>query len=168
MSAIHRSFWAGALLLVVGPNRVPAQPPAGRSAVQSIRALREQSNAAIARHDTAGIAATLAPRVVVFTSTSAMTIGRDENARMFAGQFAVRPDVGYRRTPSDVRVFEAWRMASEQGRWVGRWTDADGPVRIEGIYFAKWRQLDGQWLIESETYVPERCTGGRYCRTSPQ
>ena len=78
-----------------------------------------------------------------------------------------RPDVVYERTPSQVRIYEPWGMASEQGRWAGSWTDADGKIQIGGIYFAKWRLRNGTWLIESETYVPETCTGGVYCRTPP-
>lgn len=141
-----------------------AQSPADRQAAVEVRKLRESSNAAIARHDTAGIAAILAPDVVVVTSNSAHTIGRDTNAQRFAEQFRTRPDVVYRRTPAEVRVFAPWGMASEHGRWTGSWTDADGKIEIGGSYFAKWRKLEGRWLVESETYVPERCTGGAYCR----
>ena len=70
-------------------------------------------------------------------------------------------------TPDDVRVFAPWGMASERGRWTGSWTDADGKIVIGGSYFAKWRKANGVWLIESETYVPETCTGGAYCTTVP-
>ena len=42
-----------------------------------------------------------------------------------------------------------------------------GKIQIAGIYFAKWRRRNGVWLVESETYVPERCTGGSYCQTPP-
>jgi len=150
-----------------GPLWSPADDTTGGPDARTIRALRERSNAAIAGHDTAGIAAAFAPNVVVVTSRSVTTTGRNDNARAFAEQFAARPDVGYRRTPTEVAVFPAWRMASEQGRWTGRWTDRDGPVRVGGVYFAKWRELDGRWLIESETYVPEHCVGGQYCRIAP-
>jgi ketosteroid isomerase-like protein len=132
-----------------------------------IRVLRAQSNEAIARHDTAGIVAAMAPNVVTVTSTSAVRVGREAMAQLFAEQSAARPDVWYRRTPESIRVFEPWRMASEEGRWTGGWTAADGPVSVGGRYFAKWRELDGQWRIESETFVPETCVGGRYCRSPP-
>jgi ketosteroid isomerase-like protein len=132
-----------------------------------IRRRRESSNAAIARHDTAGIAAILAPQVVVVTSNSAQVIGRAANARLFAEQFRTRPDVRYRRTPEAVTVFAPWGMASESGRWTGGWTDDDGRITLGGRYFAKWRVIEGEWLVESETYVPEQCTGGRYCSTRP-
>lgn len=153
--------------LTPGPLWSPSDDPTGGPDARAIRALREQSNAAIARHDTAGIAAILAPHVVVVTSNSRTLTGRDAMIRSFAEQFESRPDVWYRRTPSDVKVFGAWGMAGEEGRWTGAWTDPDGPLTIGGTYFAKWRQLDGRWLVESETYVPDRCSGGRYCRTPP-
>ena len=153
--------------LTPGPLWSPADDTTGGPDARTIRSLREQSNAAIARHDTAGIGAILAPHVVVVTSNSIVMAGRDLNLRRFAEQFESSPDVRYRRTPSEVKIFGAWGMASEEGRWTGGWTDSGGPLAIGGVYFAKWRQVDGRWLVESETYVPDRCTGGRYCRTSP-
>jgi len=134
---------------------------------RTIRLRRESSNEAIARHDTAGVGAILAGDVVVVTSNSVHAAGRDTNVRRFAEQFRTRPDVIYRRTPDEVRVFAPWAMASERGRWTGSWTDADGKILIGGSYFAKWRKLDGVWLVESEIYVPETCTGGAYCTTVP-
>ncbi len=150
-----------------GPLWSPTDDTTGGPDARAIRSLREQSNAAIARHDTAGIAAILAPHVVVVTSNSRTFSGRDAMIRSFGEQFASSPDAWYRRSPVEVKVFDAWGMASEAGRWTGGWTAPDGPLTIGGTYFAKWRQLDGRWLVESETYVPDRCSGGQYCRTSP-
>lgn len=132
-----------------------------------IRRRRESSNAAIARHDTAGFAAILAEELFVVTSTSTHDAGKREHVLSMAAWFAARPDVIYRRTPASVRVFDAWGMASESGSWVGSWTEADGKVVIGGSYFAKWRFKDGAWFVESETYVPEHCTGSVYCSTVP-
>ena len=101
------------------------------------------------------------------SSNSVHAIGRATNLQRFADQFRTRPDVVYERAPDEVRTFAPWGMASERGRWTGSWTDTDGKIRIGGIYFAKWRRRNGVWLVESETYVPERCTGGSYCQTPP-
>ena len=150
-----------------GPLWSPEDDTTGGPDGRTIRALRERSNEAIARHDTAGIAALFAPRAVVVSSTSNVTVGRDSNAKAFADLFLTRPDVVFRRTPSEVTLEPRWRMASEEGRWTGRWTAPDGQVNIAGRYFAKWRQLEGQWRIESETFVPERCAGSRYCEAAP-
>ena len=158
---LHVAFVVFSLALV--PAAGSAQSPDERA----IRDLRASSNAAIAKHDTACIGAILADNVVVVTSNSVHAVGRFTNLQRFAEQFRTRPDVVYKRTPDEVRVFEAWRMASERGRWTGSWTDSDGKISIGGSYFAKWRKLNGRWLVESETYVPETCTGGAYCRTVP-
>jgi hypothetical protein len=152
------------LALALTPGLMQSQSGNDESAIRQRRA---SSNAAIARHDTGGIGAILATNVVVVTSNSIHAVGRATNLERFAEQFRARPDVVYERTPMDVRVFQPWGMASEYGRWAGSWTDADGKIRIGGSYFAKWRRVNGAWLVESETYVPESCTGGAYCRAVP-
>ncbi|MBL8983596.1 MAG: nuclear transport factor 2 family protein [Gemmatimonadetes bacterium] len=135
--------------------------------VREIRRRRERSNAAIARHDSAGFAEMLAPNVAIVTSNSVHSDNRDAYVQRMVGQFRSRPDVVYRRTPTEVSVFAPWRMASERGTWTGSWTEPDGKVTIGGSYFAKWRQLNGAWFVESETYVPERCSGSAYCERVP-
>ena len=105
--------------------------------------------------------------MIVVTSNSVHREGRDANVESFAEQFRTRPDVVYRRTPDAVRVFAPWLMASESGTWTGSWTEGDGKILLTGRYFAKWRKLNDAWLIESETYVPETCTGGAYCERVP-
>ncbi len=151
-------WWSVASLAVA-----PAAAAGQASDADEIRRLRASSNAAIARHDTAGIGATFAEDVVVVTSRSDRSIGRTANLASFARQFAARPDVTYRRTPREVRVFTPWGMASEEGEWSGGWSEPDGKVAIGGRYFAKWRKRGGRWFIESETFVPERCAGSSYC-----
>lgn len=141
--------------------------PRSTAGADVIRARRESSNAAIARHDTAGFAAILADDLVVLSSTSRRDLSKPEHVRSMAEWFASRPDVVYRRTPDSIRVFVAWHMASEAGRWVGSWTESDGKVVVGGRYFAKWRYRDGAWSVESETYVPEHCTGSSYCARAP-
>ena len=150
-----------------GPLWSSADDTSGGPDARAIRHRREGSNAAIAVHDTGGIGAILSPAVVVVTSNSAHVAGRDDNVARFADQFRTRPDIVYRRTPDVVSVFAPWSMASEQGRWTGSWTDADGRISIGGTYQAKWRKLGQEWFVESETYVPDRCTGGKYCTTVP-
>ena len=117
--------------------------PFGSSVAQSdaterlIRQGRASSNAAIARHDTAGIGAVMAENIIVFTSRSVQQIGRAASMTSFAEQFRTRPDVIYERSPFEIRIHEPWGMASEYGRWAGSWTDTDGKILIGGSYFAK-------------------------------
>ena len=146
-----------------GPLWSAADDTTGGPHARAIRMQREASNEAIAAHDTAGIGATMAEDILVVASTGDRRSGRTSYLGILADQFRARPDVRYVRTPEEVRVFEPWGTAAEEGRWVGTWTDADGPVRVEGSYFARWRLVDRVWRIEAETFVPGSCTGGAYC-----
>jgi len=147
-----------------GPLWSPADDPGGGPEAVAIKGLREAFNDAIARHDLSGIAPTLAPGIVVVSSTSQVTRGREAYVAALEEQFRTRPDVVYRRTSDQVVVADAAGQASESGTWAGSWTEPDGKVTVGGRYFAKWRAADGAWRIESETYVLERCAGSAYCR----
>ncbi len=133
----------------------------------SIRESRATSNAAIAKHDTAGIARFWMDDIHITTSTSAYSTGKAPNADRMAQQFQRRPDTIYVRTPSTIDVFSDWAVASERGEWVGRWTEPDGKVEIAGTYLAQWRKVGGRWLIQSELYVPTQCRGSAYCSKRP-
>ncbi|MFN8668912.1 MAG: nuclear transport factor 2 family protein [Gemmatimonadaceae bacterium] len=163
----HLLLAVGASAQVAVRSAAPTRSTSTKADAAEIRATRERSNAAIARHDTAGIGASLASHVVLVTSNSVTSVGRQVVLDRFAEQFTARPDVTYRRTPRDVRVFAPWGMAAESGTWAGSWTDHDGKVAVGGSYFAKWRRIDGRWLLESETFVPEYCRGGTYCEKVP-
>ena len=147
-----------------GPLWSPTDDTTGGPDARAIRRIREESNAAIARHDADAFAASLAPDIVVVTSRSAKTTTRDAYGTFLRNP---RPGEVYRRVPDEVKVFAPWGMASERGTWTGSWTEPDGQVRIGGSYFAKWRKVGGSWLIESETFVPEHCSGSAYCTTVP-
>jgi len=166
---MQRAMLGGAMLLsplvVCGQAAVRADSSAD---VRAIVAARARSNAAIARHDTAGMAREMMPDVTVVSSTSAMGTGVSVNVSRMAAQFARRPDTRWVRTPDTVAVFDAWGVASERGHWVGTWTEPDGPLVIRGSYAAQWRRQDGTWRIQGELYVPLVCEGGAYCRERPR
>ena len=88
-------------------------------------------------------------------------------AAQWRAQFTAHPDVRYVRTPQSIRVFAPWQMAEERGTWVGQWTEPDGAVVIRGSYTAKWRRVDGVWLLEAELFTPLSCVGSAYCSTPP-
>ena len=132
-----------------------------------IREARARSNAAIAAHDPPGIAQAWMDDVHVTSSTSAQTSGRAANQERMAQQFARRADTVYVRTPETIDVFAPWAVASEQGNWIGRWTEPDGLMEIGGTYLVQWRKIDGRWLIQSELYVPTHCKGSAYCARRP-
>ena len=166
---MQRVMLGGAMLL--SPVMVCAQAAVRADSSADVRAIvaaRARSNAAIARHDTAGIAREMMPDVTVVSSTSAMGTGVAVNLSRMTAQFARRPDTRWVRTPDRIAVFDAWGVASERGHWVGTWTEPDGPVVIRGSYEAQWRRQDGTWRIQGELFVPLQCEGGAYCRARPQ
>jgi ketosteroid isomerase-like protein len=148
-------------LSVAGPA---AQSPSDEKLIRDSRA---QSNAAIEKHDVAGIGRFWMDDVHITTSTSAHANGWAANGSRMSEQFKRRPDTNYVRTPTSIEVFAPWAVASERGEWVGRWTDPDGPLEIRGTYLALWRKIKGRWLIQSELYVPTQCRGGKYCSQRP-
>jgi ketosteroid isomerase-like protein len=148
-------------------HRMPIATATTSDAAALIRAARERSNDAIARHDTAAIAREWMPDVHVVASTGAQIAGATLNTQRMAQQFERRSDTRYLRSPEQIDVFEAWDVASERGDWVGTWTDPDGPVRISGTYQAQWRRVDGRWRIQAEVFVPLSCVGGAYCAKRP-
>jgi ketosteroid isomerase-like protein len=135
---------------------------------QLIRAARDRSNAAIARHDLNGIAAEWMDDVHVLSSTGAQTGGSAANRERMAAQFKNRPDTVYVRRPITVEIYAPWNVASERGEWTGRWTEADGALEIGGTYQAQWRKVDGRWRIQGELFVPTRCGGSKYCLQRPR
>lgn len=144
-------------------RRTIGRQPARRIIV----AARARSNAAIARHDTTGIAREMMPGATVVSSTSAMATGASVNVSRMAATFARRPDTRWVRTADTIAVFDAWGVASERGHWVGTWTEPDGPVVIRGSYEAQWLRAAGTWRIQGELFVPLRCEGGAYGRARP-
>jgi ketosteroid isomerase-like protein len=117
-----------------------------------IRALRAQSNQAIAAHDADRTVSFMAPDVVVGVAGGPTLKGRDASRAAFAEQFADRAFVTYERTIEQVTLPDPMR-ATECGRWVGRWRLKTGLHEQEGSYVAEWRFSEMGWLIYSETFV---------------
>jgi ketosteroid isomerase-like protein len=163
--------WLALSSAMVVPVAVAMAAAGGQTAppddATAIRGARAASNAAIARHDVAGIAAHWLPDVSIVTSTGAHDHTSEANAARMTAQFARRPDTVYVRTPTAVEVLGAWAVASERGEWTGRWTEPDGVVDVGGTYLAQWRKVAGTWRIQAEVFVPTRCTGSRYCASHP-
>jgi uncharacterized protein (TIGR02246 family) len=134
---------------------------------QMIRAARDRSNTAIAKHDLEGIAASWMDDVHVVSSTSAQAAGKNANRDRMAAQFKNRPDTVYIRKAITIDIFAPWTVASERGEWTGRWTEPDGALEISGTYQAQWRKIDGRWLIQAELFVPTHCKGSKYCSQHP-
>lgn len=132
-----------------------------------IRSARARSNQAIAAHDVVKLADTWLPEFWLVSSTNAQSAGRDAARARFVQLFATRPDVVYERVPDRIEVNVSWGQAAESGQWTGRWTQADGVTQIGGGYFAKWRKIDGRWLLLAEVFVQTSCEGSSYCSLPP-
>lgn len=153
--------------MLVAAGSVIGLSAQGPSDERQILNARAASNAAIAKHDLAGIAAVWADNVHVTTSTGAMANGRADNEARMSEQFARRPNTIYVRTPAAVDVNARWLVAAERGEWTGKWTEPDGAMEIGGFYLVQWRKIGGRWLIQSELYVPTHCKGAKYCNEHP-
>ncbi|HEY5746480.1 MAG TPA: nuclear transport factor 2 family protein [Chryseolinea sp.] len=134
---------------------------------QAIRQQRQQSNEAIARHDTASLAQYWLDDIHVLTSRSASLQGKSANLRAFQQEFQSKEKLIYVRTPATIEVFSSWNMAAEYGRWTGTWVSSGEAIRVSGSYYAKWHYQNDKWKIKSEIYVPATCEGSEYCKTFP-
>ena len=134
---------------------------------QQIRAIRAQSNQAIAAQDSIRIADYWTEDFVVITSRNLEIQGREENRKSFAKEFKTRKNVRYVRTPETIRIFESWNMASETGTWTGEWQEPDGQVKLDGTYYAKWHKIRGGWKIRAEVFTPLACSGSNFCNVMP-
>jgi len=150
-----QTSWSFLLLfvLVLGGTTVWAEDD-----VETIKAHRMESNAAITRHDVNALQSFLDDDYVITISAGAIERSRDEHGRSFALHFEAYPDVVFVRTPSEVTLSEAYPLAIEHGTWVGSGTGVNGKRQNGGEYTAAWRKTDGVWRIYSELFV------GRYCR----
>jgi ketosteroid isomerase-like protein len=118
----------------------------------AIRARRALFNRAIAEGDAAAIAPLLARDCVMLTGTdSAVIAGRLAQVKVWRREFAARTRDVYVRTPHAFDVSAIEPIAMEHGSWDA--TAPDGESTATGTYAAKWRKLEGEWVIEAEVFV---------------
>ena len=159
-------LFAATLIFLCGCS-MPSGSDSNANHVNKIEEVRKMSNAAIERHDAAALARTWTDDYHVVTSRNFEVAGKKMNIDRLGGEFAAKPDVIYIRTSEKIEVFSKWKMASESGTWVGRWTENGVHIELEGTYFAKWHNINGEWLVRAEIFVPLSCTGGAACEKSP-
>lgn len=127
-------------------------------AESDIRAARARFNTAIAAHDTAALDREWSDDITVIASRGSVSNGRAAYRAALIGDFTNRPGVVYRRTPTSVTIHAALNLATEEGEWVGSWTDAEGKVEAGGRYIAQWRLSDGRWMLHAEAFGLLRAT----------
>lgn len=128
-----------------------------------IRALRTESNAAIAAHDYPAMRRFFTPDYTIFPGSSGRPFSADDMAKRIAGDFTDPTFVTYIRTPQRVIISDHRDRAAEVGRWVGSWKKADGTMRISGLYQATWNATPAGWRLKNESFVTLRCSGSRKC-----
>lgn len=128
-----------------------------------IRALRTQSNRAIADRDLMAFGQTMLPDIEVTRGSGTHVSGRDSVLTSVAVQFKDAAFLGYVRVTDSIRVSTSGTLAAEHGHWTGRFQRPDGVQTLTGVYLAMWRKTDAGWKIRSELFVSLACTGSVAC-----
>lgn len=119
----------------------------------SIRVRRAAFNRALADADLDAIGPLLAPDVILVTGTdSAVRSGRRAQLMNWKQIFAAPDRTVYTRTPDAILVSPVEPIALEQGHWCGVRLSG-GADLASGRYSAKWRCMNGHWVIEAEIYL---------------
>ncbi len=138
-------------------------PAPAASAEQQIRSQREAFNGALARGDLAAIATFLAENAQIVTGRASLVFsGRAAQIGMWWEDLQAADRATYVRTPDHIELSPLSPMAMESGHWRGANVKSAPANWASGSYSAKWRKIDGQWLIESELYMTTAC-GGSFC-----
>jgi len=115
----------------------------------AIRARRKLTNRLIAAHEAERLRPFFTPDVKLIVGDGGLILGVDAVIEAFAAQFRDPGFKTYVRETETVRVDADGQRAAEAGRWTGLYADAE----LSGTYLAVWRNVRGQWVIESELYV---------------
>ncbi len=118
-----------------------------------IRALRAQSNLAIAARDAWRVVSLMESDVIVRVAGGPALRGVEASRLAFVDQFAERSFRGYERVADTVDVDAAALTATERGHWVGRWQAGTRLQEQRGSYVAVWTRTALGWRIRSETFV---------------
>lgn len=156
-----------ALSAALAPSAANACESAGpATAIDAVRAQRAAFNEAIVKKDIEAMAATMHESIILVTGTaSEVFTGRAAQLSLWQRDFESPRRAVYVRTTDCVRVSEIFPVALETGHWRGvREGQEDGGAKsfAAGVYAAKWRRVDGTWLLESEVFATEVC-GGDFC-----
>lgn len=118
----------------------------------AIRARRALFNQAIAAGDVQAIGPILARDCVMLTgSDSAVIAGRLAQVKVWRREFAASTRDIYLRTPQAFDVSTVAPIAMEHGTWTA--VAPSGERTASGTYAAKWRAVQGEWVIEAEVFV---------------
>lgn len=147
-----------ALAITAGLTAAPAD-------IETIRALRRDYNAAMAAGDMTPVMGLFDPDYHMIRGASGVAVaGAASIGAALKDDLAKDPGfVGYERITTQVQIGTGGQRASEQGRWVGRWTEPDGKMELTGVYLAMWVKTSGRWTVKSEAFVALKCAGSKAC-----
>ena len=119
----------------------------------AIRLRRAEFNRAIAVGELRAINAILSPDVIMVTGTdSAVISGRKAQLLAWKREFSATPRTIYTRTTDTVIASAVEPVAMEHGQWKGVCEGHFSPL-ASGTYAAKWRIVEGTWLLLAEIFV---------------
>lgn len=115
----------------------------------AVRARRKLTNKLIAAHEAQRLRPFFLADAKLIVGDGGLILGVDAVIEAFAAQFADPGFKTYIRETETVSLDAKGLRAAESGRWTGLYADAE----LRGTYLAVWRNVRGQWAIESELYV---------------
>jgi hypothetical protein len=145
-----------------------SQVSSAEVATSAVRALRAESNAAIAAHDVNRLRSVLDNDYHGIQGTSGeLDSGGEATARSYGNEEFKDPTfITYRRTPGSIVMAQSGKRIAETGHWVGIWRESDGIMRKTGVYLAMWIPSGDTWRLKSESFVTLSCTGSIVCKQS--
>jgi ketosteroid isomerase-like protein len=126
-----------------------------RDHAADIRALRRQSNAAIASLDATYVTSFMGEAVEVSVAGGPVLTGRAANLQAWEQQMREPGFGGYVRTPEQVTVEPSGTRAHEAGHWVGRWRVKGRAHEQQGRYSAEWALGPMGWEIVREVFTAD-------------
>jgi ketosteroid isomerase-like protein len=119
--------------------------------IATIKAARNASNMAIAKHDIDGISKYWLPDFVQTIGRGISSTGKDTIVAGWKALFKENKTVSYTRTPSEITIADNGIMAWETGKWTAKNSYSKG-----GNYSAMWRKINGTWMLQAELFVSLR------------
>ena len=116
--------------------------------VELIKAAREASNQAIAKHDIDGLSKFWVKDFVQIRGNSTYLTGKDTIIASWRKLFKDNPNVVYIRTASQITISTNDTLAWENGTWKAFNSYSNG-----GNYSAMWRKDNDSWKILAELFV---------------
>ena len=116
--------------------------------VALIKASREASNQAIAKHDIDGLSKFWVKDFVQIRGNSTYLTGKDTIIASWRKLFKDNPNVVYIRTASQIIISTNDTLAWENGTWKAFNSYSNG-----GNYSAMWRKDNDSWKILAELFV---------------